>query len=91
MSKIPFSEVKRDIRKGHNYLVYETKWCGGDMAVILEGYNGNIIFDFTRWHASKGFELDGTEDYRIFSLPIDEFLESTYKEIVERANYCLFY
>jgi hypothetical protein len=91
MSKIPFSEVKRDIRKGHNYLTYEAKWYGGDVAVILEGYNGTVIFDFTRWHFSKKFELDSADDYRIFSLPIAEFLASTYKEIVERANYCLFY
>ena len=88
---IPFGEVKRDIRKGYNYFEYETKWYGGDVTVILDGHGERVIFDLTRWNESKGHELDGTEDYRIFTLTIPEFVASKYKEIVERANYCLFY
>lgn len=91
MSKIPFLEVKRDIRKGYNYFEYETKWYGGDVTVILDGHGERVIVDLTRWNESQGQELDGTEDCRIFTLPIPEFVASTYKEIVERANYCLFY
>ena len=89
--RIPFGEVKRDIRNGYNYFEYETKWYGGDVTVVLDGHGERIIFDFTRWNESKGPELDGTEDYRVFDLPIPEFVASTYKEIAERANYCLFY
>ena len=91
MSKIPFLEVKRDIRNGYNYFEYETKWYGGDVTVVLDGYGGLVVFDFTRWNESKGDRLDGTECHRFFRLPIAEFVASTYKEIVERANYCLFY
>lgn len=91
MSKIPFLEVKRDIHNGYNYFAYDAVWYGGWVTVVLDGYSERIVFDFTRWNESKGQELDGTEDYRIFTLSIPEFVASKYKEIVERANYCLFY
>jgi len=91
MARLPFGEVKKDIHNGYNYFEYESKWYGGDAHVILDGHNECVIFDFTQWNDSRGDELDGTEDYRVFDLSFDEFMKSTYKEICERCNYCLFY
>ena len=91
MSRVPFGEVKRDIKTGYNYMEYEANISGGDITVILDGHNECIIVDCSRWHESKGLELNGTEDFRIMRFSIDEFMAMSYKELTKRVNYCLFY
>lgn len=88
---LPFGEIKKDVRNGYNYFEYETKWYGGMIYVILDRYTSRVIFDCTHWSDTRGDEPDGTEDYRFFWLPISEFMASSYKEILKRVNYCLFY
>jgi hypothetical protein len=88
---LAFAEVKKEIKQGCNYVEHESKWYGGIVNVILDGYNEKIIIDLTQWNESKGDELDGTECYRIMDFSFDEFLNMSYKELVQRCNYCLFY
>ena len=88
---LPFGEVKKDIKRGYSYLTYDAIWAGGTVNVILERYNEKVIFDFSQWNLSKNGNTDDTDDYRILVFDICDFIAMPYKELVERANYCLFY
>ena len=88
---LAFQEVKKEIKRGYNYMEHESRWYGGIVNIILDGHNGKVIIDLTQWAESKGNNLDGTEEYRIMTFSFDEFVDMKYKELVERCNYCLFY
>lgn len=82
---LPFGEVKRDIKAGYNYREYEVVWYGNPVTVVWDGHNDEVIYDFTQW--DKG---DPCKDFRYFRLHVNDFLKTTYKEILERAGYALF-
>ena len=83
--RLPFGEVKRDIRAGYNYREYEVVWKGNPMTVVWDGHNDEVIYDFTQWD-----ETDPCRDFRYFRLPVRDFLSTSYKEILERVGYLLF-
>lgn len=88
---LAFNEVKKEIKHGYNYMEHESKWHGGSVNVILDAHDEKVIIDLTQWNESKGNELDGTESYRIMDFSFNEFIAISYKELVQRCNYCLFY
>lgn len=83
--RLPFGEIKRDIRAGYNYREYEVLWGGNPVTVIYDGHNEEVIYDLTHWD-----EGDPCKDFRYFRLPVSDFLKTTYKEILERVGYSLF-
>lgn len=83
--KLPFGEVKRDIKAGYNYREYDALWYGGKITVIYDGPNEEVIYDFTHFD-----EEDPCKEMRYFRLPVDDFMQAKYKEITERASYMLF-
>lgn len=82
---LPFRTVKDDIRAGYNYREYEALWNGSSVIVVLDRYNENVVYDLSQYD-----DTDPCKDMRYFSLPINEFMETSYKEIKERVNTILF-
>lgn len=86
--KLPFGEIKRDIRMGFSYREYEVDWHGAPVTAILDQPNNEVIYCFTDWANQQN---DPCADFRYLRLDIDSFLAMKFRELNDLAAYCCFH
>lgn len=77
---LPFKVVKDDIKNGFEYFEYDGKYAGYNYLIVLEKRFENLVFNF-----------DNEIGYATFFLPVDEFMQMSYKEYSIYIAYALTY